>query len=52
MPMIGLTPAARLLVELDRAEQRAVIGERERRHPELGRALDHAAIGLAPSSSE
>jgi hypothetical protein len=31
----------RLLVELDRPEQVAVVGERERGHAELGRALDH-----------
>ena len=33
---------ARLLIELDRAEQRAVVGERERRHRQLGRAFHHA----------
>ena len=37
--MIGLTPCLRgLAVELDRAGERAVVGERDGRHLELGRA--------------
>ena len=39
--MIGFTPCLlRGLVEVDRAGQRAVVGERDRRHLEPGRLVD------------
>ena len=57
MPMIGLTPRAlRRLVELERAEHVAVVGHRQRRHPEPdrlveqlpdpGRTVEHGELGV------
>ena len=51
MPTIGLTPrGARGLVELDRAEQIAVVGERQRRHAVLAGPGHQLLTWIAPSS--